>query len=137
MSGFMSTVLSRWRRRLGFYGVLAAGGLAIYGISNVITKIDEAKYVEGPYGKKSRVELDELEFNNRKSFSLGTFQYAVHRTYEYVNASEEIKTYVNRAIENYKHGYTFTDGDAIMLAIAEAVLYSRQIVELTWPIPMK
>lgn len=130
----MNDTWTRAKRKLGFYGALAAVGGGAY---LVYTALNPAvKYQVGPLGKKTHVEVSEpfIQGSTKTRYTVSGFLFEIERISGFDQLPQSRKNYIRRAIINYEYGYTFPNGDALLEAVVNNWFLGIE-KEIRWPLP--
>lgn len=135
MSEVANSVWTTAKRKLGFYGALAAFGGGVYLVYSALNPA--VKYVEGPLGRKTHVQVSEpfIEGSNTTRYTVSGFLRTIENIRGFDELSDSRKTYIRRAIINYENGYTFANGDTLFQAVYMCFVYGIEITKIKWPLP--
>ena len=99
------------------WGIFLGSMIGLAAVVNHLT--EEEKYVPGPHGERKSLKFSQPPFggvyfgsdiSNKRNFTFSEYSYIFTRLESYKNASEASKEYVDRALLNYRWGYTWYDG---------------------------
>ncbi len=110
-------------KRLKKSGPLVQWGIffgSMVGLAAVVNHLtEEQQYVPGPYGERKTLTFSSPPFGgqdltHQREFDFDKFRRMFTRLESYKNASEGSKKYIDRALLNYRWGYTFPTADSLM-----------------------
>ncbi len=146
------------------WGTIIASVIGLHYVIKYFSK--EEEYVPGPYGERKNLSFDIAPFtgevlgtnlNGKKNYTVEFYRTCMRATPLYKEATKEEKEYCERAILNYRWGYTFYDGrrsvahsatnipaaDDLDIAIFQVMQFGTGLIgsnaapSIVWPLPKK
>lgn len=118
------------------WGVILGSLVGVAAVISYLTK--EQQYVPGPYGERKTLIFSSPPFGgeyfgqdlrHKREFDFDNFRYMYTSLESYKNASEGSKKYIDRALLNYRWGYTFPTADSLLATLTVTPLNADKSFE--------